>query len=211
LENELEVFSMATRTIRAGSGFARYIWTLAAACCLFSLTAIPASAGSTGPAPILTCVPGAGPCQETDHFSQLQFLGGPLNCGYFSGWSSVQVTGEGIQHINVNGAQDFWETSTFTGAAVISPILVQVTPNPPPAPPTITMLGPDPNRPVLTGHLQSWFGFQGNQNNFSESGTANVQATSADGTSYSLHLNDHLNSTGNNPFVPHTIVMDVSC
>jgi hypothetical protein len=203
---------MAVQMTRALSGFARYVWTVAALACLFSLTAIPAAAGSTGPPPIPTCFPGAGPCQETDHFSQLQFLGGPLNCpGYFSGWSAVQATGEGIQHINVNGAQDFWETSTFTGAVVISPILVQVTPNPPPAPPTITVLGPDPNRPVLTGHLQSWFGFEGNRNNFSTSDTANFQGTSPDGTPYSFHFNNHLNSTGNNPFVPHTIVMDISC
>jgi hypothetical protein len=203
---------MAVQMTRVLSGFARYAWTVAAVGCLLSFTAIPASAGSTGPPPIPTCVPGVGPCQETDHFSQLQFLGSPLNCpGYFSSWSAVQATGEGIQHINVNGAQDFWETSTFTGAAVISPILVQVTPNPLPAPPTITVLGPDPNRPVLSGHLQAWFGFQGNRNNFSTSDTANFQGTSPDGTPYSLHFNNHLNSTGNNPFVPHTIVMDVSC
>lgn len=188
----------------------RRILAFAAAACLFGGFALPVSAASgTGPPPTPTCT--VGPCQETDHFGELPILASPLNCpGYFSGWAFIDVVGNGIQHVNINKAQDFWFTTTFTGAATITPILVLVTPNPT-GPPTITVLGPDPSRPVLTGHLQIWFGFEGNRSNFSQSDTGNLQATAPDGTTYSVHFNDHINSVPANPFVPHTVVMHVSC
>jgi hypothetical protein len=192
----------------------RRIFAFAAAACLFGGLALPASAASgSGPPPIPTCNPGGGPCQETDHFSQLQILGSPLNCpGYFGGWALLDVTGNGIQHINVNKAQDFWLTTTFTGAATISPLLVVTKPNPDPTqPPIIVSIAPDPSRPVLTGRLTTWFGIEGNKQNFVMSDTGNVQATAPDGTTYTAHFNDHANTVPGNPFAPHTIVMHANC
>jgi hypothetical protein len=195
----------------------RRIFAFVAAACLFGGLALPASAASgSGPPPIPTCNPGGGPCQETDHFSQLQFIGAPLNCpasapSYFSGFVFIDGTGNGIQHINVNAAQDFWITTTFTGTVTIHPILVTVIPNPPPQPPTIIVLGPDPSRAVLTGRLQMWFGISANNKNQVLSDTGNLQATAPDGTMYSAHFNDHLNSIPSNPFAPHTIVMHTTC
>lgn len=175
--------------------------------------AVPVSAASVqGPPPIPTCVPGAGPCTETDHFTELAFLGRPLDCqGYFGGWVMISVTGNGVEHITVNKAQDFWFTTTFEGTASVTPVLVTVINNPPPQPPTITGVLRDYSRPVLTGHFQTWFGFEGNQNNFVGHDTGNLQLTAPDGTTYDVHFNDHLSSTPANPFVPHTIVFDTHC
>lgn len=190
----------------------RRILAFAAATVLFGGLALPVSAASgSGPPPNPTCFPSQGPCTETDHFSELSILGSPLNCpGYFSGWVAIDVVGNGVQHITVNNAQDFWFTTTFAGTATVTPVLVTITPNPPPQPPTITVM-PDPSRPVLTGNLTTWFGFEGNKNNFVVHDTGNAQLTAPDGTTYDVHFNDQISSTGSNPFVPHRLVFHVTC
>ena len=99
----------------------RRLFVLTICMALFAALALPASASSgTGPPPIPTCHPGVGPCQETDHFGELVFYGSPLGCGALNEWAFIQQTGNGVQHINVNKAQDSWFTSTMVGPATHS-------------------------------------------------------------------------------------------
>jgi hypothetical protein len=173
--------------------------------------ALPASAASgTGPPPIPTCGPpfGLGPCQETDHFGELAFLASPLPGCALAGWAFIDQKGNGVQHINVNAAQDFWFTSTMEGTATIVPVNVVLDSKGNPV-----SFTPDPTKPTLTGQLQQWFGAEFNNKNFSNSGTVNFQGTSSDGSSVSLHFNIHINTTGMAPIVPNLNSMhfDVSC
>jgi hypothetical protein len=178
---------------------------------LFGTLTLPVSAASgTGPPPIPTCGPGAGPCQETDHFGELAFYGSPLpGCGgILAEWAFIQQTGNGVQHVNVNNAQDFWFTSTMVGEATL--VLGTVTLD---SHGNVTSFTADPTKPTFAGHLQQWFGASFNKNNFSNSGTTNIQATGSDGSSLSLHFNLHINTTGMAPFVPNMNSMhfDVRC
>jgi hypothetical protein len=175
--------------------------------------ALPASAASgTGPPPIPTCGPpfGLGPCQETDHFGELAFYVSPLpGCpGPFTQWAHIDQKGNGIQHINVNAAQDFWVTSTMEGTAtlVLQTVVLDSNGNP-------VSFTPDPTKPTFVGQLQQWFGASFNNKNFSNSGTVNFQATGSDGSSLYLHLNSHINTTGMAPFVPNLNSMhfNVTC
>jgi len=185
-----------------------------------SLPAV-ASSGS-GPPPFPTChpaitlpdgtvIPSTGPCTETDHFSDLTFLANPLACppsSNFSGWQIAAFVGNGVQHITVNATGDFWLTTTFTGSGSFTPILV---PDFSTRPPTITL---DPTKPTLVGQLTMWFGLEGNAKNFVAHDTAHfigdTQAPFAVQT-VDMHFADHFSTTGSNPFVPHTVVMHISC
>jgi hypothetical protein len=188
----------------------RRLFVLTICIALFGALALPASAASgTGPPPIPTCGPGVGPCQETDHFGELTFLGSPLpGCGSFSEWALITQNGNGIQHVNVNRAQDFWFTSTMEGAATIVLGFVVLDSNGNPI-----SFTPDPTKPTFAGHFQQWFGAEFNNKNFSNSGTTNFQGTGSDGSSLSLHFNFHINTTGMAPFVPNMNSMhfDVRC
>ena len=172
------------------------------------LGSVPAEAAS-GPPPVPTCHPGVGPCQETDHFGELAFLGSPLpGCTTLSGWALLDTVGNGVQHINVNAAQDFWTTSTMEGATTIiqGSVVLDSNGNP-------ISFTPDLTKPTFSGQLVQWFGESINRSNASISGTANFQGTSSTGVSVSLHFNLHLNSTGQTPFAPNPSSMhfDVSC
>ena len=174
---------------------------------LLIVAALPASAAS-GP-PALSCYPGVGPCQETDHFGQDAFLGAPLpGCSTLSGWALIDTTGSGVQHMNVNSAQDFWFTFTMVGATVIvqGSVVLDSNGNP-------ISFTSDYTKPTFSGHFQQWFGEQSNRMNISMSGTANFQGTSSAGGSVRLHFNTHLNSTGSAPTVPNisSAHFDVSC
>ncbi len=178
---------------------------------LFGTLALPVSAASgTGPPPIPTCGPGLGPCQETDHFGQLTFLGNPLpGCGeVFNEWALIDQRGNGVQHISVDAAQDFWFTSTMEGTSTL--ILGTVTLDSHGNPISFT---PDLTKPTFAGQVQQWFGGEFNNKNKSISFTSNLQMTGSDGSSLILHLNAHINSTGNAPFTPNPNSMhfDVTC
>jgi hypothetical protein len=185
--------------------------TLAISLGLFVVLAVPVSAGSVPPGtqpPPLSCFPGIGfACQETDHFSAMTFFGSPLPCPgpVGSGWVLIDATGNGVQHMNVNAAQDFWFTTTLAGPATIQPInITSPIPNPVPqnwVPPSWT-----PNGPPFFGQLQQWFGVQGNRSNFSSSFTINFSGATAAGQSLAFHFNTHMNSTGASPFTlnPHS-------
>jgi hypothetical protein len=172
---------------------------------LFVVAAPPAGAASgSGFAPQLSCYPGIGPCQETDHFSLGAFVGSPLpGCGTLAEDALISTTGNGVQHINVNASQDFWFTTTMVGATTI----VQG---------TVAADGtfiPDYSLPTFSGQLQQWFGESVNRQNVSVSSTGNFQGTSSTGASASLHFNTHLNTMGAKPPIPNMNSMhfDVSC
>ena len=189
----------------------RRLFVLAISIAMFATLALPVNAASgTGPPPIPTCGPptgSPGPCQETDHFGQLVFYGSPLGCGASNEWAFVQQTGNGVQHVNVNAAQDFWFTSTMVGPAtfVLGTVVFDSSGN--------LIFTPDPKMPTYAGQLQQWFGASFNNKNFSNSGTINIQATGSDGSSLSLHANFHLNTTGIAPQVPNlnSAHMDIHC
>jgi len=178
----------------------RRLFVLAICTALFGALALPVSANSgTGPPPIPSCYPGVGPCQETDHFGQLTFLASPLpGCGgVFDEWALIDQRGNGVQHININGAQDAWFTSTMEGPAtlVVGTLTFDSNGNP--------SFTPDTTKPTFAGRLQQWFGGQFNKNNASMSLTVNLQMTGSDGSSLTLHLNSHVNTTGSAPFTPN--------
>ncbi len=183
---------------------------LIACVALFVFAAVPAGAASgTGYPPPPTCHPGAGPCEETDHFGQYAFIGSPLpGCTMVPGYVLIYTTGNGVQHINVNAAQDFWFTFTMVGPSTIvqGTALLDAHGNP-------ISFTPDYSLATFSGQLQQWFGEQVNNNNRSLSTTANFQGVSSTGVSVSLHFNIHLNSTAAAPTVPNMNSMhfDVSC
>lgn len=168
--------------------------------------ALPASANQP---PVPSCFPGAGPCTETDHFTELTILASPLNCppgSPFAGWDIGSFTGNGVQHITVNGAQDFWFTTTLEGQITFMPIL-----NPfATTPPSIT---PDPTRAGVSGQATAWFGVEANANNFVAHDTGHLIGSTLGPSpmAVDVHFQDQVNSVPANPFVPHTIVSHVSC
>jgi hypothetical protein len=154
---------------------------------------------------------GFGPCQETDHFGDLVFVGSPLpGCTSVTGAALIETKGNGIQHINVNAAQDFWFTSTMVGPTTIVQGTAQFDQMGNYVPGTFV---PDYTLPTLSGQLQQWFGQQANKNNFSASSTGNFHGTTSTGASATLHFNMHFNSTGSHPMVPNmsSFHFDVSC
>ncbi|GEM_PF-1888551 len=186
------------------------LFVLIACVALFAFAALPAGAASgTGFPPPPSCYPGVGPCQETDNFGQYAFLGSPLpGCSSLSGWASIYTQGNGVQHINVNAAQDFWFTFTMVGATTIVQGTVVLDAHGIPI-----SFTPDYSKPTFSGHLQQWFGEQVNNQNRSLSSTANFRGVSSTGASVTLHFNIHLNSTGAAPTVPNMNSMhfDISC
>ena len=64
----------------------------------------------------------------------------PIGCG--GPFLTYTATGNSVQHINVNGAGDFWITATFEGTG------------------TLTTGGQ-----TYTGHLIDWFGLEDNNQN----------------------------------------------
>jgi hypothetical protein len=182
-------------------------FVLIACVSLFIVAALPAGAAS-GP-PALTCYPGVGPCQETDHFGQDAFLASPIpGCSTLTGWALVSIEGNGVQHMTVNSAQDFWFAFKEEGATTIvqGNVVLDANGNP-------VSFTPDASRPTFTGHFQQSFGEQRNNNNYSSSSTIDLQATSTSGASITLHVNMHANTTGSAPTIPNlnSLHSDIRC
>jgi hypothetical protein len=174
---------------------------------LLIVAALPASA-SSGP-PALSCYPGAGPCQETDHFGQDAFLASPLpGCSILTGWALISTEGNGVQHMTVNSAQDFWFSYKMEGASTIvqGTVVLDANGNP-------VSFAPDASKPTFTGHFQQSFGVQSNNKNNSSSSIADFHGTSSTGASIALHFTMHGNTTGSAPTIPNPNSMhfDVSC
>jgi hypothetical protein len=161
---------------------------------LLFLAAVPAGADSgTGPPPNPTChpafgpgIPSTGPCTETDHFSQLAFPISPTpGCGPQI-FAFLTANGNGVQHITVNSAGDSWFTTTFTGDAVISTLVVSG------SPPNLTFSA---GTPLFSGHIASWFGGEFNRSNYVLHDTTTFQGTDlSNGQSLHLHFVDHASS-----------------
>jgi hypothetical protein len=98
----------------------------------------------------------------------------------------IQGAGNGVEHAIINNAGDGLFTSTFTGTVTIVAYTVDSSGN---------LIAPDPNVPPYTGHLQTWFGGSMNNKNFIDHDTINFSGTAADGTTFSVHLVDHLSTT----------------
>jgi hypothetical protein len=156
------------------------------------------SVASADTAPNLSCgSTQPGPCTQTAHYSNDDEFGTPLpptpGCPDVISNDYVHIvgTGNGIEHVTVNKAQDAWFTQTFTGDATF-------TPYPPSSVITddqgnVTGISgpPDPNVPAFTGHLTEWFGGEFNNKNANDHGTININAT-VNGQALSLHVNFHL-------------------
>jgi hypothetical protein len=156
-----------------------------------------AASASADTAPVLTCGnTQPGPCHQTAHFTNDDEFGTPLSpapgCPAFVQNDYVHIvgTGHGIEHVNVNRAQDAWFTFTFTGNVTLTAY--------PPSSLSFDKHGnvtgiigpPDPSVPVFTGKLTEWFGGSFNNKNSVNTGTIHVSAT-GDGQSLSVHAVFH--------------------
>jgi len=95
-------------------------------------------------------------------------------------------TGNGIEHSIINNNGDGWFTSTFAGTVTAVAYTADSAGNP---------VAPDPNVLPYTGHLQQWFGGSFNNMNFVNHDTINFTGTAADGSSFAIHLVDHLSTS----------------
>jgi hypothetical protein len=176
----------------------------------FGLVFVLPSAAVADTAPPLTCgSTQQGPCQQTEHFSNLDEADTPLPPGpgcpaaVTTDYVHVVATGNGIEHVNVNKAQDQWYTSTFTGNVTVTaypPSSVSVDDQQ-----NVTIFGPpDANVPVLSGKLTEWFGASFNNKNATDGGTVNLSLAGGD-MAFTVHANLHDNwAVGSDPFGPPT-------
>ncbi|HEX6525608.1 MAG TPA: hypothetical protein VF070_37195 [Streptosporangiaceae bacterium] len=107
----------------------------------------------------------------------------------------IQGTGNGVEHAIVNNNGDGWFTSTFAGTVTVVAYTVDSAGN---------LVAPDPNVPPYTGHLQQWFGGSFNNKNFVNHDTINFTGAAPDGTSFAIHLVDHLSTTPNVAAAPNS-------
>jgi hypothetical protein len=180
----------------------RRFFVLAAAVFATLVVATPVSANI---APQPTC--SVGPCTETDHFTEGAFPGMRIpGCTLPAVW--IAWSGNGVQHINVNAAQDFWLTSTIEGTANISLLKVTFVNG-------VPTFGP--GAPFGTGHLATWFGISANNQNYVVHDTGNLVGTTVAGAPISLHFLDHFSSIPPNPMPTfnfgnaHNTTMHVVC
>jgi hypothetical protein len=164
----------------------RRLLVLAAAIFASLVLASPASAsGQSSP----TCLPGPNACSQTIHFTSNPPFAVPFPCSSLAGLDVIsEFNGNGVFHINVNGAGDFWVTGTYTGAISVQPALSVVLDKYR----NVVSFVPDPSRPSATGRVTDWFGFQQNHSNAVGSNTVNAQVTTSAGQSVAFHLNGHI-------------------
>lgn len=159
-----------------------------------------------------------GPCSETDHFTNQSGFQSPIGATSTSCPSYVTndfvllaTTGNGVEHVTLNKAQDFWFTTTFTGtgtatfypASSLANIVTDDQGN------IISADIVGPADATTTGKLTDWFGFSGNNKNAVSHGTINFIGTSA-----SLHDTQHASWTGTqNPMTdpPHLAFNSATC
>ncbi|MDQ4491562.1 hypothetical protein RBS60_15275 [Sinomonas sp. ASV486] len=193
---------------------------LAAAAAVAAATALGSAAGWADSPPTITCgVTQQGPCSQTVHFSSQQGattpVGTPTNSSTCPDWfindiGFLDFSGNGVAHVNVDKAQDFWTTSTFTGTGTLtlySPQNVIFWPDG-----SITPKG-SPDQ-ILTGHLTDWFGISANVSSAVVTGTVDITGTLASGSSLGVHYASHMNwNRGAIPFVDPAVVSfnKVSC
>jgi len=170
--------------------------TQAAAVAALSFPLLTAGPASANTAPQLTCgSTQPGPCSQTAHYTdQDEWLTPPdtslpADCPSVIATEAAHVTGtgQGVEHITVNKAQDGWFTSTFSGNVTLvvyplSSVVLDSDGN------VIDVVGPpDSSQPVLTGHETEWFGGSFNNKNAILHGTLTLDVA---GGGRSLHLHD---------------------
>ena len=115
----------------------------------------------------------AGAFTTTTHTDTLR--GGiPVTCAG-TGVSLINATGNGVQHLTVNGTGD-WFTETFAGVG------------------TLTMLPPGT---TYQGHVQTWFGSEDNNQNGVVHATLNFDGSSVADPSQILHMHAAFDVTVN--------------
>jgi hypothetical protein len=115
----------------------------------------------------------------------------PVTCaGPFTGYTNVQATGNGVEHLTVNGTGD-WFTTTFEGQGTI-----------------VQTAGPQAGQ-VFSGHVMDWVGFEGNLQNSVFHATFNFDGTNATGQSLRMHAEAQF--TVNTDGSLHLTRVDVSC
>jgi hypothetical protein len=159
-------------------------------------------------------------CSQTVHYSDLDTWFPPPgpgdNCPAYleDDFGHVVATGNGVEHVTINKAGDFWSTVTFTGDATITlyaPDNVDVTFDQD-GNVAATPIGP-PDA-VVTGHLTQWFGASDNKQSGEFGQTTTVQGVDQDGNAITIHMTQHANWTpGSEPFddPPHHAQADFSC
>jgi hypothetical protein len=191
--------------------------TVAAAVAAVTLPLLTASAASANTAPELACgSTQPGQCTETAHYTdQDEWLtppdgGVPAECPSFIATDVTHVTGSGngVEHVTVNKAQDAWFTSTFTGNVTLTqyPLSSVVLDN---ERNVVAVVGPpESSQPVFTGKQTEWFGGSFNNKNSINHGTLTLDVT---GGGQALHVHDTFHASwapGADPNGPPTKAFD---
>jgi len=195
----------------------------AGAATAFAIGAGPAHADNAPPQACGSTQPG--PCSETDHFTSQNAwetpIGATTNATNCPSWVTddyvlLAMDGNGVEHVTVNKAQDFWFTTTFTGTgtATFYPAssLANIVTDDQGDIVSADVIGPPDV--TVSGHLTDWFGASGNNKNAVFHGTINLHGSDQDGNPVSIHDTQHTSWTGAQlPFVdpPHVAFNDVAC
>lgn len=154
----------------------RKLVVFAAAVAVVFALALPVSAADTSqpPSPNPNCdttFQPDGTMTCTLHAKDWPFAIGPVPCPTFPPGDLV-LSANGIMHMTINNARDFWITGTLTGPAVITSAT---------------------GKQLFVGHGETWFGVENNNRNGVDHFTENVTGTNlVTGQSVSAHFEGHV-------------------
>jgi hypothetical protein len=190
--------------------------TVAAVAALAAPLAMMQAAGAAT-APDLACGnTQPGPCSETAHFSDINEMNTPAPPGggcpaYLStDFFTFVGTGQGVEHINVNAAQDGRFTTTFTGSVTITAYLNGTVDN---DDNVTSVSNPDPNVLPFSGKITESFGGSFSRQNFVFQASINISVSDANGDHIRVHFTSHQSSTpGSDPNGPPQTTFDkITC
>ena len=116
----------------------------------------------------------AGAFTQTIHITQ--FNGTiPVNCASPSGSVAINATGNGVQHLTVNGTGD-WFTTTFAGNGTVTDSVSGAT---------------------FQGHVTEWFGAEDNNQNGVQHAIFSFHGTNVADPTQSLSMEAHFDVTVN--------------